>query len=259
MTIASRWGRVCAACAGVAVSAVAFPQVAWGYAVTADTQAMVCRVDPTQKDSEVTQFWERLSEDARLQRLDELDGQDPGLRQAIEDYDAAQRDHGPQPAPEEQAATDAFALQQRIAAAGGLEGLGELTSVTAAEAGVQQDADQDLKTEYTEQEARNAAAALEDDPAGKTADALRATAEDSGLRLDEVKAELFAQRQGDFAATQEDLRHSLVECADELQRARPMPLGQKIAIGVGVVVALAVAVRVVVNTRKPTRHSSKSA
>ena len=55
-------------------------------------------------------------------------------------------------------------LQQRITNTGGQEGLGMLTTQTAADAGIDAATDPGFRTEYTEQQARTAAQDIGDNP-----------------------------------------------------------------------------------------------
>ncbi|MCX7444835.1 hypothetical protein OS125_06200 [Corynebacterium sp. P7003] len=215
------------------------------YTVTADTTRMVCSVDPEEEGSDVVQFWRTLDEDARNQRLDELDEADPGLRSAIEAYDS------PTNGPDSPTPAD---LQRRIGEAGGTEGLGMLTTLTAEDAGVPGEPT-GHKTEYTEQEARDAATAIGADPGAKVGEALWEQAA-TGPRLEVIRAELFTGRAGDYNRTQEHLRQSLVECADELRDAEPLPTWIWFLGGAATLAVLAVALTAFRNSRKPNRHAA---
>ncbi|MBI9001749.1 hypothetical protein M0E87_00820 [Corynebacterium sp. CCM 9185] len=215
------------------------------YTVTADTNRMVCTVDPEEKSSDVVQFWKSLEADARDQRLSELDAAAPGLRAAIETYDPTATD------PDTPTPAD---LQRRIGEAGGTEGLGMLTTLTAEDAGVVSE-HTEHKTEYTEQEAREAATAIGADPGMKVAKALWDQAS-TGPRLDEIKAELFTARTEEYNRTQEHLRQSLVRCADELKNAEPLPTWTWMLGGAAVTALLAITVTAFRNSRRPSRHST---
>ena len=218
---------------------------ATAYTVTADTDRMVCRIDPEEPGSDVVQFWTSLEDDARNQRLNELDEADPGLRDAIEAYDSDAT------GPDTPSPTD---LQRRIGEAGGTEGLGMLTTLTAEDAGVVSES-ANQKTEYTEQEAREAAAAIGTDPGAKVAKALWEQAA-VGPRLDTIKAELFMSRTATYNRTQEHLRESLVNCADELNSAEPLPSWIWILGGAVVAALLAVVATAIRNSRKPNKHAA---
>ena len=218
---------------------------ATAYTVTADTDRMVCIIDPEEPGSDVVQFWTSLDEDARRQRLNELDEVDPGIKDAIEAYDS------------EATGTDAPSstdLQRRIGEAGGTEGLGMLTTLTAEDAGIVSEST-NHKTEYTEQEARDAAAAIGTDPGAKVAKALWEQAA-AGPRLDEIKAELFMSRTAAYNRTQEHLRESLVNCADELKSTEPLPSWIWVLGGAVVAALLAVGTTAIRNSRKPNKHAA---
>ncbi|MEZ2121580.1 MULTISPECIES: hypothetical protein [unclassified Corynebacterium] len=205
---------------------------------------MVCTVDPEEENSDVVRFWTTLEEEARNKRLNELDALDPGLRSAIEKYDSSTD------APDIPSPTD---LQRRIGAVGGAEGLGMLTTTTAEDAGVESSA-ADHKTEYTEQETRAAAAAIATDPAAQIRDALRSQAA-TGTRLDEIKAELFNDRAAEYNRTQEHLRNSLLDCADELKKATPLPTWIWIVGAITLTALLATVLTAIKNARRKNRHS----
>ncbi|MBV7292618.1 hypothetical protein [Corynebacterium sp. TAE3-ERU16] len=215
------------------------------YTITADTERMVCVIDPEEPGSDVVRFWTSLEDDARELRLVELDEADPGLRAAIEAYDAdATGPDAPGPAD----------LQRRISDAGGTEGLGMLTTLTAEEAGVVSEPDEH-KTEYTEQEAREAATAIGADPGAQIAEALWGQAA-AGPRLNEIKAELFTARAEEYNRTQEHLRRSLVDCADELEDARPLPTWIWVLGGAAACALLAIIAAAILNSRRPNRHAA---
>lgn len=237
--------------AGVALTAVVFASgglfaaPAAAVDVKTDTEDKVCRVDPKAPGSDLTLFWTTLIEKAKQQRIEELDEADPGLKAAIEAYDA-----------NPSTADDPGVLQDRIAAAGGQEGLGMLIATTAEEAGVPGDSpDGPVKTAYTAPEARDAAAAVGPDPAAKVEKALSDVAA-TGNRLDRIKADLFAEQSGQFNAIQFGMRDQLVACADALtpeEKTFPWPLA---IIGGAVAAALlAVAGLAIRNHRRPVRHS----
>ncbi|MCK7642264.1 hypothetical protein [Corynebacterium antarcticum] len=223
------------------------PMTPWAvaYTITADTDRMVCVIDPEEPGSDVVQFWTSLEDDARDLRLAELDEADPGLRAAIEAYDSGAT--GPDaPAPVD--------LQRRISDAGGTEGLGMLTTLTAEEAGVVSEPDEH-KTEYTEQEAREAATAIGADPGAQVAEALWGQAA-AGPRLDEIKAELFTARAEEYNRTQEHLRRSLVDCADELEDTGPLPTWIWALGGAAAAALLAIIAAAIRNSRRPNRHAA---
>ncbi|WP_157108862.1 hypothetical protein [Corynebacterium aquilae] len=215
------------------------------YDVTPDLDAGVCRVDPRQKDSDVSEFWTKLREDAVNQRLEELDHDDPGLKEAIHAYDMN----------EPGAATPAE-LQERIKATGSPEGLGMfIPHRTEAEDGIGDQAGD--KMEYTPVEARAAARAISDEPSNAPQDALNKQAATSHLRIDEITAELFSHRHKEYDRTQFELRDNLNACADDVEEGtKPQwwagPWG--IVVGIGAVLALVVVLRGIYNSRKPNRH-----
>ncbi|PRQ11361.1 hypothetical protein C1Y63_06540 [Corynebacterium sp. 13CS0277] len=236
------------ALSGVLLQGVGLP-AAWAYDVVPDADAAVCRVDPRQKDSAVSQFWTQLRQDAVAQRLDEMDAADPGLKQAIEDYDL-----------DRPGASLPGELQERIAATGTSEGLGMfIPHRTQAEDGIGDQAGD--KTTYTPTEARAAARAIGDHPANAPQDALDTQARTSHLRLDEITADIFRQRHAEYEGTQFALRDALNSCADEVEDATRPALWQTpqgmLLIG-GIVVALGVLARVVYNVRRPSRHARRS-
>lgn len=200
---------------------------------------MTCVYDPNQKDSSVANFWETLQADARSQRLDELDQRDPGLKAAILAY---QND------PNSALPGD---LQTRIDNAGGTEGLAEL--ISAEDPNNPDNAgsalNPNLQTSYTEDQAKAAAAAIGDNPAASIENAVS-----DGTRLGEIEADLFKQREAQFNQTQFELRDSLNSCIKALDKAKPMPMWQRIAIVVIVGLIVIVASRAIYNNRKPVRH-----
>ncbi|MDO4910309.1 MAG: hypothetical protein Q3972_01010 [Corynebacterium sp.] len=209
------------------------------YTVTPNITTMTCIYDPNQADSAVANFWTTLQSDARAQRLDELDAVDPGLKDAILAY---QND------PTSQIAGD---LQTRIEAAGGTEGLAEL--IEAEDPNLVDQAgtalNPNLQTAYTEDQAKAAAAAISDNPAAAIEGALA-----DGTRLGDIQTELFKQREAQYNQTQFELRKSLQDCVKALEKAKPMPLWQRVGIVIIVGLIVIVGTRAVYNNRKPVRH-----
>lgn len=234
--------RCSLAALGAAATLLVFSPVAQAFEVTADTEAMLCRIDPADQNSETRVFWEQLETDAQNARLAELDEIDPGIAEAIRDY-----------SPEDSAGE----LQQRLTDTGAEEGLGTLITVTAEDAGAQGLDTPEFQTEYTEQEAREAAENIGEDPATPASAALSGQASaEAGTRLDEIRSGLFDERAAEYNRAQVQLQDNLHACAEELNDARGIPTWVWL---IGAAVALLIIInmaRAWLNSRTTSRHAS---
>ncbi|AZA14217.1 hypothetical protein ACFPVT_09760 [Corynebacterium choanae] len=221
------------------------PTDAGAVTVTADTEQQVCVANFADGQPTTDSFFSQLQADAIDRRLAELDQADPGLAAAIRAYDAG-----------DPTAASPGELQQRIGVAGGREGLGQLITTSAADAGVPTDRTATPEVQrFTIAEADNTIAVTAVDPAADVLGELQAVAA-NGFRLDEIKAALFAERQEAFNAIQTQLHDQLVDCVETL-RPRPWLSGPKILITIAMVGAVAVALLAIRNARRPVRHAKR--
>ena len=137
----------------VTLAALLTPPASNAFTVTADTEKQLCRVDPN-SPSQVRDFWNKLENDVRKARIAEIDKASPGFAADLAAYESGR-----------EGAPTVNDLQQRITNTGGQEGLGMLTTQTAADAGIDAATDPGFRTEYTEQQARTAAQDIGDNPA----------------------------------------------------------------------------------------------
>ncbi|PFG27142.1 hypothetical protein [Corynebacterium renale] len=202
--------------------------------VSVDQDAGVCVVDT----QETVDFWDELTRDAVEKRLAELGD----LGATIAAYDAGAEDN-----PGE--------LQLRLAETGATEGLGMLTPQRNAAADAELTPDAKANTSrYTADEARSAAARIDDDPAALARQALAGQAE-SGVRLYEIQQDIFEDRAAEYNELQLATREALKECADELDGPS---WGLIIVGGIAVLGLLILGITAVLNSRKPTRHGRSS-
>lgn len=228
----------------VTLAALLTPPASSAFTVTADTEKQLCRVDPN-SPSQVRDFWNKLENDVRKARIAEIDKASPGFAADLAAYESGR-----------EGAPTVNDLQQRITNTGGQEGLGMLTTQTAADAGIDAATDPGFRTEYTEQQARTAAQDIGDNPAAAISGTLQNQAS-SGMRIDALRSELFSTRTADYNSAQQTLKTNLTHCADELADARPMPWQQKALIAAAIVTVLLVGVRAWFNSRKPSRHQAQ--
>lgn len=220
---------------------LALSPAAQAFEVVSDTEAMVCRIDPADQTSDTRAFWEQLETDARDARLAELDEVDPGIATAVRNY-----------RPEDSAGE----LQQRLADAGAEEGLGTLITVTAEDIGAEGPDTPEFQTEYTEQEAREAAGNIGADPATPASAALHGqAAAEAGTRLDEIRAGLFDERAAEYNRAQAQLQENLRSCAGALDDARGTATWVWLAGAAVVLLLVITVVRAWLNSRSPSRHA----
>lgn len=211
------------------------------YTVTPDTSLLTCTYDPGSDPVPITVFWQELTRDAKELRLNELDQQDPGLKEAILAY--ASQPEG----------VDTNALQNRISATGASEGLAELIDAqdpNAPEASIDGSSTLNTQIIYTEQQAQAAINAIGSNPAQEIADNL-----DQSSRLSQIEHDLLLARADSFNQIQFDLRDALSDCLSELNNSKPMPTWQKIGLIIlGTIITIFI-LRIFFNMRKPSRHA----
>ena len=121
----------------VTLAALLTPPASSAFTVTADTEKQLCRVDAN-SPSQVRDFWNKLENDVRKARIAEIDKASPGFAADLAAYESGR-----------EGAPTVNDLQQRITNTGGQEGLGMLTTQTAADAGIDAATDPGFRTEYT--------------------------------------------------------------------------------------------------------------